>query len=120
MSRPFHFEIHGDDPVKAAEFYAEVFGWTVSKWGDQDYWLYETGEGPGIDGASAPTQDHGQRVVLTMETDDLDQTVERARRAGGTVLLARAPIVGVGWLAQILDPNGVLLGVMEPDESASV
>lgn len=118
MARPVHFEIHGDDPVKASEFYSQVFGWTVSKWGDQEYWLYETGEGPGIDGASAPTQDHGQKVVLTMETDDLDGTVGRARQAGGTIVFDRAPIVGVGWLAQILDPNGVLFGIMEPDESA--
>jgi predicted enzyme related to lactoylglutathione lyase len=120
MARPVHFEIHGDDPVKVSKFYGEVFGWKVSKWGDQDYWLFETGEGPGIDGAAAPTQEHGQRVVLTMEAADLDQTVERVRQAGGTVLLARAPIPGVGWLAQVLDPNGVLVGIMEADESAGV
>ena len=119
MTRPVHFEIHGKDPLKASEFYSEVFGWKVSKWGDQDYWLYETGEGPGIDGASAPSHEHGQKVVLTIEAADLDQTVERARQAVGTVLLARAPIPGVGWLAQILDPYGVLVGIMEPDESAS-
>ncbi len=118
MSRPVHFEIHGEDPLKASEFYREVFGWQVSKWGDQDYWLFETGDGPGIDGASAPTQEHGQKVVLTMETDDLDGAVDRVRQAGGSVLLARAPIPGVGWLAQALDPNGVLIGIMQPDESA--
>lgn len=118
MSRPVHFEIHGEDPLQASEFYREVFGWQVSKWGDQDYWLFETGDGPGIDGASAPTQEHGQKVVLTMETDDLDEAVDRVRQAGGSVLLARAPIPGVGWLAQALDPNGVLIGIMQPDESA--
>jgi predicted enzyme related to lactoylglutathione lyase len=119
MSRPVHFEIHGDDPAKAAAFYREVFGWQVSRWGDQDYWLFETGDGPGIDGASAPTQEHRQKVVLTMEADDLASAVERARRAGGTVLLDEAPIPGVGWLAQVLDPNGVLFGIMQPDENAS-
>ena len=119
MTRPVHFEIHGDDPKRASEFYSEVFGWKVSKWGEQDYWLYETGEGPGIDGASAPTQEHGQQVVLTMETPNLDETVDRARQAGGTVVFARAPVTGVGWLAHVRDPNGVLFGIMEADESAS-
>lgn len=119
MSRPVHFEIHGEDPVKAADFYREVFGWQVSRWGDQDYWLFETGEGPGIDGASAPKQKHGQKVVLTVETNDLAEAVERARAAGGRVLLDRAPIPGVGWLAQVLDPNGVLFGIMQDDEHAS-
>jgi predicted enzyme related to lactoylglutathione lyase len=120
MSRPVHFEIHGDDPIKASEFYSRVFGWKVSKWGDQDYWLYETGEGPGIDGAEARTQEHGQKVVLTMDVEDLDATVERVREAKGTVVFERAPIIGVGWLAQVLDPNGVLIGIMESDETAGV
>jgi predicted enzyme related to lactoylglutathione lyase len=119
MLRPVHFEIFGDNTAKATAFYNFVFGWKVSRWGDQDYWLYETGEGTGIDGASAPTQEHQQRVVLTMETDDLDGTVRRARAAGGSVLLERAPIPGVGWLAQVRDPNGVLMGIMQPDEHAS-
>lgn len=35
------------------------------------------------------------------------------------MVFARAPIIGVGWLAQALDPNGVLLGIMEADESAA-
>jgi len=119
VARPVHFEIHGDDPVKAAEFYGEVFGWQVSRWGDQDYWLYETGEGPGIDGASAPTQEHGQHVVLTIDVGDVDATVEKVRKAGGSVVFARAPVVGVGWLAHVRDPNGVLIGIMEEDETAA-
>ena len=72
MSRPVHFEIHGDDPVAATRFYSAVFDWKVEQWGDQPYWLYTTGEdGPGIDGAAAPSEDHGQKVVLTVEVDDL-------------------------------------------------
>lgn len=117
MSRPVHFEIHGEDPVAATEFYAAVFGWKVERWGDQPYWLYTTGEGPGIDGASAPRQEHGQKVVLTVETDNLAETVAKARAVGGTVLLENAPIPGVGILAQVLDPNGVLVGIMQPETS---
>lgn len=32
MSRVIHFEIHADDPGRAAGFYGEVFGWEVQKW----------------------------------------------------------------------------------------
>jgi hypothetical protein len=116
MSRPVHFEIHGDDPVAAAEFYSAVFGWTIERWGDQAYWLYGTGEdGPGINGAGAPTQEHGQKVVLTVEVDDLAVAVERARTAGGTIVMEGDPIPGVGMLAQVLDPNGVLMGMLQPE-----
>ncbi len=46
MPRVVHFEINSDHPQKAAEFYQEVFGWTVVKWdGPVDYWLVTTGGG---------------------------------------------------------------------------
>ena len=118
MSRPIHFEIHGDDPVAATEFYSAMFGWKVEQWGDQPYWLYSTGEGgPGIDGAGAPSQEHGQKVVLTVQVDDLAASVEKTAAAGGTVIMESAPIPGVGTLAQVLDPNGVLIGLLQPEDS---
>ncbi len=118
MARPVHFEIHGEDAEKATAFYSNVFGWKVDQWGDQPYWLYSTGEGAGIDGAAALPQDHGQKVVLTVDVDDLDAYVGKVEAAGGEVVLARGAIPGVGWLAQVLDPNGVLVGIMQADENA--
>lgn len=118
MSRPIHFEIHGDDPVAATEFYSALFGWKVEQWGDQPYWLYTTGEEePGIDGASSPSQDHGQKVVLTVQVENLEASIEAARTAGGTVIMESAPIPGVGTLSQVLDPNGVLVGLLQPEET---
>jgi predicted enzyme related to lactoylglutathione lyase len=119
MERPVHFEIHGDDPESSVRFYSKVFGWKVDRWGDQAYWLLTTGtEAPGINGAIAPTQEHGQGIVLTMEVDDLDDCTAKITEAGGTVLVERAPIPGVGWLATATDPNGVLFGLMQPDSQA--
>ena len=47
MPRVVHFEIHADDPERAANFYQSVFGWQfqnvgrrVSPW---DYWMIITG-----------------------------------------------------------------------------
>lgn len=118
MSRPIHFEIHGDDPVAATEFYSSLFGWKVEQWGDQPYWLYTTGEeGPGIDGATAPSQDHGQKVVLTVEVADLAASLEAARAAGGRIVMEAGPIPGVGTLGQVLDPNGVLVGLLQPEDA---
>jgi predicted enzyme related to lactoylglutathione lyase len=115
MPRPIHFEIHGDDPIAATEFYSFLFGWKVEQWGDQPYWLYTTGEeGPGIDGATAPSQDHGQKVVLTVEVEELAASLEAAPEAGGMVVMEAAPIPGFGTLGQVLDPNGVLVGLLQP------
>jgi hypothetical protein len=47
MAEPItHFEITADDPVRAAAFYRDSFGWTITKWdGPANYWLVSTGEG---------------------------------------------------------------------------
>src|SRR5207248_9917827 len=40
MPRVVHFEVHADDPERAAKFYRELFGWRVEKWsGPVDYWM---------------------------------------------------------------------------------
>ena len=120
MARPVHFEFFSDDPEKAVAFYTEASGWRVEQWGDQPYWLLYTGEGgPGIDGAAAPTGDHGQKAVLTVGVDDLDDAVAKVKTAGGTVLSEKQPIPGVGWLAQARDPNGMYFGLMQEDPEAA-
>ena len=45
MNRVVHFEIHGQDPGKLAEFYRKVFGWELNKWDNPggEYWLVMTG-----------------------------------------------------------------------------
>ena len=55
MPRVIHFEIHADNPDRAARFYTELFGWTFNKWGGpMEYWVLITGpEGtPGINGGT--------------------------------------------------------------------
>jgi predicted enzyme related to lactoylglutathione lyase len=114
MGRPVHFELHGDHPEALAEFYAAAFGWTIDRWGDQEYWLLGAGDGA-IGGAIAPPQEHGQAVVLTMEVADLAAAVARWRDAGGEVVIETAPIPGVGTLAQVRDPAGTTFGLLEPE-----
>lgn len=44
MPRVVHFEIHAENPPRAAQFYQTVLGWDVQKWdGPADYWLIKTG-----------------------------------------------------------------------------
>lgn len=118
MPRPIHFEFHGDDPEASVAFYSDVFGWETQRWGDMEYWLQLTGDGPGIDGAIAPTQPEGQKVVITMDVDDVIASRDKVIAAGGTIASDRAQVPGVGWLVVAMDPNGVLFGMMQQDESA--
>jgi len=91
-----------------------------------EYWLVTTGpEGePGINGGfvkreGGPPAD-GQAVnafVCTVNVDSLDTTLAALPGAGGSMAVPKMPVPGIGWLAYVKDPNGNILGVMQPDPS---
>ncbi|HEV7658336.1 MAG TPA: VOC family protein [Allosphingosinicella sp.] len=126
MPRPIHFEIHADDMDRAQAFYETMFGWTFQSWGDGQYRLVLTGEGPGIDGGMmrrhGPAPAGGEPVnswVCTVDVDDLDAFVARAGANGGSVALPRMAVPGVGWLAYVKDSEGNILGLMQADAAAA-
>ena len=121
MNRLVHFEYFTKDPERTASFYQQVFGWQSERWGDQQYWLVNTGpeDQPGINGGIGPQSfPTDQRVINTVDVEDVDAAVERTRSAGGAVLVEKMPIPGMGWLAYLKDPDGIVFGVMQTDESA--
>lgn len=126
MRRPVHFEIHARDPELAATFYRSVFGWHVERWSTQPYWTVATGEGPGIDGGLLPRQgplpEDDTPVsswVVTVEVEDVHETLRRAEAAGGRAVSGVSPIPGVGSLAYLRDPDGNLVGVLQPEPPAT-
>jgi predicted enzyme related to lactoylglutathione lyase len=128
MPRVVHFEIHADDPDRAAAFYRTVFDWELTKWdGPADYWLIKTGPDgqPGINGGllrrHGPPPADGQCVnsfVCTVDVASVDEYWAKALAAGGTAALAKMPIPGVGWLAYVKDTERNILGMMQMDAGA--
>ena len=126
MGRVVHFEIHADDTERAVKFYTNVFGWKFSQWGDNPYWLIETGprDAPGIDGGLVPrNRDLDSTAVTafvcTVDVDDLDGAIAAALENGGTMAMEKQAVPGVGWLAYCLDSEGNIFGMMQSDESAA-
>lgn len=127
MKRPVHFEIHAQDPERAAKFYGELFGWKTKQWeGPMPYWLVDTGtdEG-GINGAIVrrvgPNPDPAEPTpvvgyVCTMGVDDLDGMIAKAKKLGGTEAMPKMEIPGMGWLAYYKDTESNLFGMMESTE----
>jgi predicted enzyme related to lactoylglutathione lyase len=120
MARVVHFEIHADDPDRAAKFYGEVFGWTVTRWkGPVDYRLLSTGEGaPGIDGAimarTEPLAGEGVGgYVCTITVEDIGATERRVLRAGGQRVRDRQQIPGIGLHAYFRDTEGNIFGALQ-------
>jgi predicted enzyme related to lactoylglutathione lyase len=119
MPRPIHFEIHAPDPSTTIPFYEQVFGWTINKWeGPIEYWLVQTGDGPGIDGGIMQSRDGQPRTVNTIEVEDVDAYTKKIVDAGGTIVVEKFPIPGVGYVAYATDPGGAIFGVMQADQQA--
>jgi uncharacterized protein len=128
MARVVHFEIHAENPERAVQFYRSVFGWDIKKWdGPAEYWLIVTGDpqSRGIDGGllrrHGPGPSDGQGVnafVCTVEVPSVDATAAAVRAHGGTVVVPKMAIPGVGWLVYFKDTEGNLFGAMQADPGA--
>jgi uncharacterized protein len=124
MKRPVHFEIHAEDPERAANFYTELFGWKVIKWdGPVDYWLVSTGtDAPGIEGAilrrmgSNPDPQEPTPViayVCTIDVENVDEMIDKAKELGGTEALGKAEVPGVGWQVYYKDTESNIFGMIQ-------
>ena len=123
MARVVHFELAVDDPDRAAAFWRDAFGWEVRHFADgpQDYWLVDTGDGElGINGGLFRRQDFPASVgtVCTLDVEDCAAAVSAVEAAGGSVLMPRMAVNGVGWLAYCRDTEGTVFGVMEATAAA--
>jgi predicted enzyme related to lactoylglutathione lyase len=120
MPRPTHFEIPAENPEAVSAFFRDVFGWSIQQWGDEPYWLCQTGrDEAGIDGAVNQRRDPSQGVVLTIEVKDIALAESRILANGGQIMMDVRPIPGVGWVLYFKDPDGNIFGAMQPDPSVS-
>lgn len=121
MSRVVHFEIHAGNPERAITFYQKVFDWSFQKWeGPMPYWLITTGpnDQPGINGGLIQRQGEvdGQAVIAyicTIDVKSVDDSIGIVEQNGGTVVVPKMPIPGVGWLVYCKDTEGNIFGMMQ-------
>ena len=135
MNRVVHFEIHAENPERAAKFYAEMFDWTIKEWAypgvevkdENRYWLVTTGEegAPGINGGilfrkgKSPTGfEPITAFICTVDVESVDESLKLAVSLGGQISLPKMPIMGMGWLAYAKDTEGNIFGLMQTDKKA--
>jgi uncharacterized protein len=128
-----HFEIPADQPERAVEFYRELFGWDIKKYegsaaGGMEYWMVATvptdEQGrptrPGVNGGLMRRMYPNQPPVNYINVENVDEAVGRAEQLGAKVLMGRTPVPGMGWFAQLTDPEGNLFAVWETDMSSAM
>ena len=121
MLRVTHFELPADDPEKLVRFYEEVFGWNIQKWdGPMDYWLVTTGadDQPGINGGIARRGKGEAGAINSIDVPSVDDYLSKIEAGGGTVLMPKRSVPGVGYLAYCKDTEGNTFAIMQEDTSA--
>lgn len=120
MPKFVHIDISADDPKRAADFYASVFGWKTQKLpGPMGYWLVSTSDDESAVGAGIGKRDAPwQSVAPTIEVASVDDFTSKIEAAGGTIIVPKSPMPGVGYLATFKDTEGNVMAILEPEAGA--
>ena len=125
-----HFEIPADQPERAVKFYQDLFGWNIQKYegaaGGIEYWTVRTvptdekgmPTRPGVNGGLMPRMYPGQAVVNYINVEDVDEFAGKAERLGAKVMMPKSPVPGMGWFAQLTDPEGNVFAIWQTDSNA--
>lgn len=122
-----HFEIPADDPDRAQEFYGSVFGWEVDAVPGMDYTMIKTtptdqsgmpAPAAGINGGMFRREGELVAPTVVVSVEDIDATLEKIAALGGSVVMPKQEIAGMGWNAYFRDPEGNVIGLWQnPDDA---
>jgi predicted enzyme related to lactoylglutathione lyase len=123
MGGVVHFEIPADDQERARKFYQEALGWRIEPVPGMDYNMVVTT--PMDETTGQPTQPgainggmmarDGQitNPVITVDVPDIDATLQTVERLGGSVVMPKSEIPGMGYFAYFKDPEDNVMGLWE-------
>jgi len=112
------YELMTTDTAAAGRFYADVVGWSVGDFGGgvSDYRIFSAGEAgvAGMMTLPAGAAEGGMRPGWFgyVGVDDVDAAVAAIAVAGGRVHMPANNLPGVGRIAMVADPQGVVFYVM--------
>lgn len=124
MRKVVHFEIPVDDVERAKSFYGSVFDWDLNTMpvGEGEYTIATTTpvddsmmptERGAINGGLMHRSDHTPSPVITIEVDDIEQSLKEVEAEGGTTVTPRTAIPGMGAFGYFKDPEGNVMGLWE-------
>jgi uncharacterized protein len=103
-------EFASAEPAATRRFLEKVFGWTFRsvKMPMGEYLAYET-PGAGRGGIRPLRADENAHSIAYVRVEDLDAALVRVQRAGGTIVLPRVDVPGMGSFFWFRVPGGPLL-----------
>jgi len=111
-----HVEFSTKNGAESAKFYGDLFGWKFTHMAEWDYWTFqnEAQRGGGFNNLgtnSSGLETKPGDVIVYVSSHDLDATLARAIELGGTVVVPRVDMPGMGSFAVFSDPTGNKVGI---------
>ncbi len=119
-----HFAIHVDDLQRAQDFYSQVFDWEFQSYGPSDFKQIVTADkdqellGALQSRRYSPLDEPIIGMECTISVANIDDAIEKVEASGGKLVMNKAAIPHVGWVAKFLDTEGNLVCVMAHDPLA--
>ena len=115
VGAPCWIDLFTDDAPGAHRFYADLFGWTFEV--NEDFGGYTNFflDGVAVGGCMGNDQPGHPSNFWTvyLRTDDIAASIESAKAAGGSEILAPMPVGDLGQMGMIADPAGAATGLWQ-------
>lgn len=122
MGGVVHFEIPADDQDRASKFYREALGWRIEPVPGMDYSMVITADmddngqpvaAGAINGGMMAREGEITNPVVTVDSPDINATLKRVEELGGSVVVPKNEIPGMGYTAYFRDSEGNVMGLWE-------
>jgi uncharacterized protein len=112
-----HFEIGCQNLEKTRKFYSDLLGWEYAPGMPNMAMIanlgpYAEAKSDGIGGhLSALGHPPHQYVTIYALVSDIEATLAKAQKLGGSTLVPKQEVPGMGWFAWFKDPEGNCIGL---------
>lgn len=106
-----HVEIPSVDVEAAGRFYQELFGWKLQHVPEMNYTMWEDGSGSGGGFPQVSDDTPAGRVLVYIDSDDIETDLKKVDQLGGRVLQPKMEIPQTGWFGIFQDPTGNVLAL---------
>lgn len=121
VGAPVWVDLGAHDIASAQDFYRQIFGWEFSDQGEAfGHYSIITAGGGDVGGAMRLIDQTGQPMeadsawTVYLRVDDAQAACERARAAGGQVVVEPMVVGDEGTMAIVIDPAGAAVGMWQP------
>jgi len=123
MNKVSHFEIPYEDQERAQKFYEEVFGWEITKFSDEGYYLaFTTKSDPNtmmpselgaINGGLLKRDSTAKNPLLVIDVPNIDDHIKKIEDAGGELIMPKVSVGDSGFFARVADTEGNVIAIWQ-------